>query len=382
MGRVKTIGILGTRGIPARYGGFETAAETIATGLRRAGFRVIASCESNSVSQDRPDVYQGIRLVYFPVRNSLRPLSEVIYDIRSLIVIGIRADALYMFGYGAGFFFWIARILRKTLVVNSDGMEWMRPKFGRISRTLLRLAERFGLTAANIVVADSQCVARYIKKTYGKDPVFLAYGTAIFPASPAWDSNILEGWRPGLSRQLKPDEYYLVLARMEPDNNIDKIIKGFSLSHTNRNLLLVGPCISREYLLHLRELASKDPRIVLGGPLYDSSVKGMLRWHCAAYIHGHMVGGTNPSLLEAISAGNVILGTDVEFNREVVGASEDSPVFYFEPNPSSIAKAIDSADPNLMILRDKARIWGPARIAKAYDWSDIIRGYESLFNSM
>jgi len=378
---VETIGILGTRGIPARYGGFETAAETIAVGLRRAGFRVIVACEAGDSSQGRPDSYAGIRLMYFSVRDSLRPLSEIVYDVRSLLVVGTKVDAIYMLGYGAGFFFWIARLLRKTLVVNSDGMEWMRPKFGRTARFLLRLSERFGLTAANVIVADSRRVAEYVERTYGKTPVFLPYGSSIASSPPTWDPEAIEKWHQGLSHSLKPNEYFLVLARMEPDNNIDKIIQGFALSHTTRNLLLVGPCVSPEYLSRLKVLADKDPRIILAGPIYDPGIKTMLRWHCAAYLHGHMVGGTNPSLLEALSAGNVVIGTDVEFNREVIGDGKNLPAFYFRPDPLSIAKAIDYADPELLALRERARVWGPARIREAYNWPDIIRGYESLFNA-
>jgi glycosyltransferase involved in cell wall biosynthesis len=380
--KVRSIGILGTRGIPARYGGFETAAETIAVGLRRAGFRVVAACETDNSSRMRPDNFQGIELVYFSVRNSLRPLSEIFYDIRSLLAVGTRVDAIYMLGYGAGFFFWIARLLRKTLVVNSDGMEWKRPKFGRISRFLLRVSERFGLTAANVIVADSKCVARYVEQTYGKTPIFLAYGTAPISPTPSWNPNLLEEWQPGLSRLLRPDNYYLVLARMEPDNNIDKIIQGFALSRTTRKLLLVGPCISPQYLSRLKGLVARDDRVVLAGAVYDLRIKTMLRWHCAAYIHGHMVGGTNPSLLEALSAGNVVIGTDIEFNKEVIGNGRELPAFYFYPDPPSIAKAIDTADPELMTLRARARLEGPARIREAYNWVDIIHGYVSLFNTI
>jgi rhamnosyltransferase len=299
-----------------------------------------------------------------------------------LIEIGTKVDALYMLGYGAGFFFWIARLLRKPLVVNSDGMEWKRPKFGRMERFLLRLSERFGLTAANVIVADSKCVARYVERTYGKTPVFLAYGTSKLSSPPPWDPNLIEKWQPGLAGLLKPNDYYLVLARMEPDNNIDKIIQGFTLSRTTRRLLLVGPCISPEYLSRLKDLVSKDPRIILAGPIYDLGVKTMLRWHCAAYLHGHMVGGTNPSLLEALSAGNVVIGADVEFNREVIGDGGNLTAFYFRPDPPSIAKAINAADPELMALRERTRVWGPARIEAAYNWTDIIQGYESLFNSL
>ncbi len=378
---VRTIGILGTRGIPARYGGFETACETIAFGLRKSGFNVVVACEKIEKSALKPDEYRGIHLVYFSLRDSLRPLSEVLYDVRSLIKLTPKVDAVYMLGYGAGIFFWIPRLLRKTLVVNSDGMEWMRPKFGRVSRLLLRISERFALTLANVVVADSRCVARYVLRAYGKPPVFLAYGTAVRNQPPMWDTESIKRWLPSHGASLRPDQYYLVLARMEPDNNIDKIIQGFTLSGTSRKLLLVGPCISREYLGKLRDLANRDPRIILAGPVYDPELKAMLRRHCAAYLHGHMVGGTNPSLLEALGAGNVVIGADVEFNREVIG-SRDVPAFFFHPNPESISTAIDRVDSDLISLRERARVEGPARIERAYNWDDIIQGYADLFRTI
>jgi len=131
----------------------------------------------------------------------------------------------------------------------------------------------------------------------------------------------------------------------------------------------------------LRRLANKDQRIVLAGPVYDSKMKAMLRWHCAAYLHGHMVGGTNPSLLEALSAGNVVISTDVEFNREVIG-NDGVPAFFFSPDAVSISKAIDKVDKDLILLRERARIEGPARIKQAYNWDDIIRGYTEMFSSI
>ena len=350
--------------------------------MRKAGFRVVVACESPDSAHDRLKDYQGVKLEYFPVKNSLRPLSEIVFDVRSLIEIGSKVDTIYMLGYGAGLFFWIARLLRKTLVVNSDGMEWMRPKFGRTARFLLRTSERFGLSAANVIVADSRSVAKYVQRTYGKTPVFLAYGTPTQASVPRWDPDTIEKWHRGLSSTIRPDNYYLVLARMEPDNNIDKIIQGFTLSHTSRRLVVVGPCMSANYLSRLQNLANEDPRILLLGPVYEPAIKNMLRWHCAAYVHGHMVGGTNPSLLEALGAGCVVIGTDVEFNREVIGNEGKLPAIYFRPDPTSIAQAIDSADPDIIGLREKARVFGPERIKEAYNWPDIIREYGALFEKL
>src|SRR3989475_3377293 len=276
-----------------------------------------------------------------------------------------------MLGYGAGFFFWIASLVRMAVLVNHDRMQWNRPNFGPLSRYVLRLSERFGLSAANVAVTDSRCVAQYVERPYGKTPVFLAYGTEPISHPPPWDPSLLEKWQPSLSSLLRPDNYYLVLARMEPDNNIDKIIRGFALSRTTRKLLLVGPCISPEYLSRLKELVGRDDRVVLAGAVYDSTIQTMLRWHCAAYLHGHMLAGTNPSLLEALSAGNVVIGTDIEFNREVIGNGGELPAFYFHPEPASIAKAIDTADPELIAPQAEGHLGGWARVNGPYNGGGI-----------
>ena len=298
------------------------------------------------------------------------------------MVLGRKSDALYMFGYGAGFFFWTTKLLRRTLVVNCDGMEWMRPKFSCASRWLLRLSERLGLTASDAVVADLRCVAKYIERTYRRPVIFLPYGTPLSIEPPAWDAEAIERWRPGLSTNIKPDGYYLVLCRMEPDNDIDKIMESFALSRTRRNLLLVGPCISKSFLSHLREVASRDSGQILAGPLYDAKTNNMLRWHCAAYVHTYMVGGTNPSPLEALAAGNVVIGTDVEFNRELVGNGENLLAFFFRPDPLSVAQVIDKVAQDLLSLRKRARTWGPVRIREEYNWQDIIHEYRSLFEKL
>jgi len=382
-GGIQTIAILGTRGIPAKYGGFETAAETIALGLKAEGFNVLVACEANGPGRHlKPRFFNGLELVYFPVNNALRPLSEILYDVRSLIFLGTRSDALYMFGYGAGLFLWITKLLRKPLIVNCDGMEWMRPKFNRVARFLLRLSERFGLMTSDVIVADSKAVARYVEMVYRRQSVYLPYGTPLDKGPPSWDPQLLERWHSGLSARIRPDDYFLVLCRLEPDNNVDRIVEGFKMSRTRRSLLLVGPCISKGYLSRLMEAARGDPRIMIAGPLYERGTKDMLRWHCAGYLHGHMVGGTNPSLLEALAAGNVVIGTDVEFNREVIGNEGNLPAFFFRPDPASVAQVIDAVDGDLISLRRSARIWGPARIRDAYNWDDIIRGYKALFEKL
>jgi rhamnosyltransferase len=381
---MKKVAILGTRGIPARYGGFETAAEFIATGLQKNGFDVTVACEKTDQELGnhlgRP--FEGVKLAFFPLEDALRPMSEILYDIYSILTLGRKADLVYVFGYGAGFSFWLVRLFGKRLIVNGDGLEWARPKFGRVARLLLRINEFLALTVANVIVADSRHMQDYILGRYQKESVFLPYGCQPFAYPKAWDGEALASWNRTVESRIVPDQYYLILARLEPDNNIAQILEGFALSQTRRSLLVVGPCESTKYRAQLEAIADRDPRILVGGPLWDRELKASLRWNCAGYFHGHIVGGTNPSLLEALASGNVILAADVPFNKEVVGGDPQMRAFFFRPTPRDIAATIDAVDPRILEMRDVARVAGPARIHSAYNWDKIIDQYCDVFRGI
>jgi rhamnosyltransferase len=378
---MKKVAILGTRGIPARYGGFETAAEFIASGLQRNGFDVTVACERTDpgLGNHLGSFFEGVKLASFPVEDSLRPLSEILYDIYSILTLGRKSDLVYVFGYGAGFSFWLVRLFGKRLIVNGDGLEWARPKFGRVARFLLRINEFLALTVANVIVADSRRIQEYILGRYRKESVFLPYGCQPITYPKVWDAEALASWDPTVGSRIAPDQYYLILARLEPDNNIAQILEGFSLSRTRRSLLVVGMCESRRYRARIEALAARDPRILVRGPVWDRELKGILRWNCAGYLHGHMVGGTNPSLLEALASGNVILAADVPFNKEVIGDDPRIRAFFFKPTPKDIAATIDDVDPRILEMRDTARVAGPARTHAAYNWDTIIEQYCEVF---
>lgn len=381
---MKKVAILGTRGIPARYGGFETAAEFIATGLQRNGFDVSVACErtDQELGNHLGSLFEGVKLAFFPLDDALRPLSEILYDIYSIITLGRKADLVYVFGYGAGFSFWLVRLFGKRLIVNGDGLEWARPKFGRVARLLLRINEFLALTVANVIVADSRRIQEYIWSRYEKESVFLPYGCRSVGYSKSWDPEALTSWNPTVGSRIAPDKYYLILARLEPDNNIAQILEGFAMSRTRRSLLVVGPCESAKYRARLEAIASRDPRILIGGPLWDRELKATLRWNCAGYIHGHVVGGTNPSLLEAIASGSVILAADVPFNKEVVGDNPQMRAFFFKATPEDISTTIDTVDLRILEMREIARVAGPARIQAAYNWDKIIDQYCDVFRTI
>jgi rhamnosyltransferase len=320
-----------------------------------------------------------VKLSSFPVEDSLRPLSEILYDIYSILTLGRKSDLVYVFGYGAGFSFWLVRLFGKRLIVNGDGLEWARPKFGRVARFLLRINEALAVMVANVIVADSRRIQEYIWGRYQKESVFLPYGCQPITYPKAWDPKVVATWDPTVGSRIAPDQYYLILARLEPDNNITQLLEGFALSNTRRSLLVVGSCESLKYRARIEAIAARDPRILVRGPLWDREVKGIVRWNCAGYVHGYMVGGTSLSLLEALASGNVILAADASFNKEVVGDDPRMRAFFFRPTPRNIAATIDHVDPQILEMRDSARLAGPARIQAAYDWDTIIDQYCVLF---
>ena len=328
MGTKRTrIAIIGSRGIPAAYGGYETIVQEIAPGLSQNGFEVYVSCESRGFRIRPHASYRGVRLVYFPVIDAIRNLSEVLlYDALSAWWAALSVDIVYMLAYTSVPTLILPKLCGKTVIVNVDGIEWRRPKYNRFLRFLLHAFEILSTRIADYTVVDSRAVGAYYERNYGVTPVYMPYGVAeIRPLGPG-----------ALKRfGVRKDEYYLVIGRLIPDNNIDLIMEEFVRSHSSKKLLIVGPLNRNRYVQGL--LRRRDERTVFSGGVYEPRLQRTLRHNCFAYIHGHEMGGTNPSLVEALSCSNTILALDVEFNREV---AEDCAI-YFKKQTGDLAKKID-----------------------------------------
>lgn len=315
------IGIVGSRGIPARYGGYETVVESIAPRLVEMGWKVFVSCESER-GQSKPATYKGVNLFYFPLRPFFRPIYEVLYDVYSLVKSSLSCDCIYMLGYLAAFLFFIPKVFRKKLAVNVDGLEWTRDKFNGLEKCIVRVSEKAAVTFADIIVADSKEIKKYIEMTYKKEAIYITNGVNIPPIE-TWNEQRLVG-RSFLehSSELAAGDYWLVVARLEPENNIHVIIQSFLRSNSVRKLVIIGNFSSKKYQKHVMRILEENiarGRVILTGAIYDVSLLNMLRQNCFAYIHGHSVGGTNPALLEAMSMKNLIVAHDNKFNREVGG---------------------------------------------------------------
>src|SRR4030042_3326749 len=295
------IAIIGSRGIPAKYGGFETAVEAVAPKLAEMGWNVVVSCEGPR-DRGKPDVYKGVTLFYFPVRPFFRVLYETLYDVYSLMKSSLMCRCIYMLGYGAGLFFFLSKICRKKLVVNVDGLEWKREKFNKLERFILLASERAAVTFAEVLVADSREIKKYIEGRYRKKAVYITNGVNA-PQLEKWDTQKLGSQGLLKDAALLPDGYWLAVARLEPENNIHVIVRSFLTSNSNKKLVIIGNFSSKKYqrrVLEILEDRNAGKRVILTGAIYDVSLLNMLRGNCFAYVHGHSVGGTNPALLEAM----------------------------------------------------------------------------------
>jgi rhamnosyltransferase len=369
------IALLGSRGIPAKYGGFETFAERVAPALAAEGREVWVSCEGTA--GPRPSEYKGVKLFYFPLKPFRRVFYETIYDIYSLVRASLTCDCVIMLGYGAGFFFFIPKLFGKKIAVNVDGMEWTREKYNSLEKTALRVNERFALRYADAVIADARAIQSYLKASRGREAAFIPYGVDV-PTTVGWDPSQL-GALPGDLGHLEIGKYFLIVARLERENNISTMVEGFLTSRTDKRLVIVGNFVDSSYEddVHavIAEHRGRD-RVTFSAGIYEKDLLTMLRQHCFAYLHGHSAGGTNPSLLEAMIARNLIIAHDNPCNREVC----DRFALFFN-DPASLRTAIELVGDQpeaYNMLREGAF----DRAKNEYDWDRVFREYEALLDDV
>lgn len=362
------IAVLGARGIPASYGGFETFAEQLATRLVARGHAVTVYAEALEAGV-ADTFYQGVR-----VRHKRRPqwgaASVLAYDCACLWDAGRGYDLVYMLGYGAAWACWWPRVFGAPVWINVDGLEWARSKWGRFARAYLRCMEWAATRAATRLIADAEAIAQRFRQTYprGAPSSFIAYGAELVEERDV-DPSVLRTWG------LQAHRYMLVVARPEPENHILEIIRGYEMHASDWPLVVVGDVSGGSaYQQLLRQQASERVRFV--GGIYDAGQLASLRVHAACYLHGHSVGGTNPSLLEALACGNWVVAHDNPFNREVARDAAD----YFE-TPEQLARQLDHVVQALDALRVERAQRARAIVAQHYTWDRIADAYEALMRS-
>jgi rhamnosyltransferase len=376
------IAIIGCRGIPAKYGGFETFAQGLTENLVKNNFDVTVSCEYEP-SESRRDGYEGARLDYFPVKPPknyfLRKVYENLSDIYFLIKLSRKHDLIYFLGIEVGMFLFIPKIFnrRSRVLVNIDGVMWQRSKFNLLERWLLKLNHDLATIFADKIIVDAQAMKNYVNGKYLDKTTYLSYGIDV-PKRITWNSDTLKLLKANTSINISPGNYYLVVARLEPENNIHIIIDAFTQSEMDIPLLVVGDFTSEAYREKVESIAKDctEPGVVFLGSIYDQKLLNMLRQNCCAYIHGHSVGGTNPSLLEAAISRNIIIAHSNPFNREVCGTS--AVYFKNEIDLSRKMKSVYKHRQSYLKLKDDVY----HRVKNNYLWNKITEGYLSLFQKI
>jgi glycosyltransferase involved in cell wall biosynthesis len=359
------IAMVGTRGVPARYGGFETAVEEVGRRLVAAGHRVVVYCRTMPGDDGaRPGSYLGMELVHLPAarKRSLETLSHTALSVGHLL--GHRADAAFVFNAANSPLLPVLRGVRIPVATHVDGLEWRRAKWGGAGRRYYRAAEALAVRWSDALIADAVGIADYYRREFDVPTTLLTYGAPLI--APGCDRLAELG--------LEPGGYHLVVARFEPENHVDVIVDGYRRSTATKPLVVVGSApYADEYTARVHELA--DDRVRFLGGVWDQVQLDQLYAHSFTYLHGHSVGGTNPSLLRAIGAGAAVLAFDVDFNREVTAESGR----YFR-NATDVAALVDAAelDPQGVALAGlRAR-----ELATRYDWDDVAVGYEALARSL
>jgi glycosyltransferase involved in cell wall biosynthesis len=362
------VALVGTRGVPARYGGFETCVEEVGRRLASRGHEVRVYCRSTgrddreaSETSTRTSTYLGMDLVHLPaVRSrSLETLSHTGLSVAHLL--GHRVDAAIVFNAANSPWLPLLRAARIPVATHVDGLEWQRAKWGPTGRRYYRLAESWSVRWSDALIADAAGIQDYYAAQFGVGSELIAYGAPLVDAD--------DGARVG-ELGLTPRSYHLVVARFEPENHVDMIVEGYVASGATLPLVVVGSApYADEHTTRIRALA--DDRVRLLGGLWDQDLLDQLYANALTYSHGHSVGGTNPSLLRAIGAGAATLAFDVGFNREVLGDAGR----YFA-TPADIGPLFEQAEADPADVRRRG---AALRIRAAdYDWDTVADGYEDL----
>lgn len=376
------VAILGSRGIPAKYGGFETFAEGLTENLIKRGFDLTVSCEYEP-SKSRVDELNGIKLEHFPIRPPdnyfLRKFYENLSDIYFLIRLSKHYDVIIFLGIEVGMFLFIPKLLNtriKTLV-NIDGVMWERTKFNRFEQWLLKVNHVLAIKFADIVIADSKEMMEYVDDKYHDKTIYLSYGIQI-PENIPWNGKNLKKLTNYTGKKLLSRNYFLVVARLEPENNIHTIIEAFVKANLKTPMVVLGDFTSQLYEQKIESMLQKEgnDEVYFLGSIYDEELLNMLRQNCMAYIHGHSVGGTNPSLLEAAISKNIILAHDNVFNREV--CRENAIYFNDSDELRSQMELVDKNPENYFNIKYDVH----NSVKKEYSWEKISDGYENLLNSV
>ena len=380
---MKHVFIIGSRGLPAKYGGFETFVNELVSHQVSDDLRYHVACLSDDSHHQHSNYKQVDCFTINPPK--LGPARVIAYDMMAISYAlklikkeGIEKPIFYILGNTIGAFISpFARRIHKIggqLFINPDGLEWKRSKWSKPVQTYLKYSEKVMTQYADLVISDNEGIETYIQEAYPwSKTTFIAYGTDLSPTEFTKESEqvrtFFDKWA------IEEKGYYLIIGRFVPENNYARAICEFMASETKRDLVIVCNYEGSSYFEQLRQEThfDNDSRIKFVGTVYDKDLLKYLRQECRAYIHGHEVGGTNPSLLEALAQTNENLVLGVDFNRKVAL----NTAHYWSKEPGSLTSIINQVDgqPESLNLGQAAK----RHMQAHYTWEEIVRRYEDLF---
>lgn len=358
------IAILGSRGIPHTYSGYEAFIGEVGPRLVQRGHEVLVYCRS-SLFRNKPTTYKGVRLIYRP-NIETKSFGTFTHTLVSVVDVLFRGtDVIFVVNVANAFHCILPRLLGKNVAINVDGLDWKRAKWGRFGRKYFYWNAKYvGRICPKGVVTDAQEMRRIYLEEFGTPSTSIAYG-----------ANIETSRNPKVVKEygLEPGEYYLVASRLVPENKADLIARAFESVKTSRKLAIAGSANYKSTFVE-RLKGTQDSRVRFLGHVSNADHVKELHCNAFAYVHGHSLGGTNPALLKALGYGNCILALGTAFNREVL---HDFGIF-FEDDASDLKRKIQEIEDNPTIAEEFRRR-APLRIRQAYTWDRITELYEELF---
>jgi len=366
------IGMLGLYGMTMpnlHFTGFETGFGEIAPRLAAMGHDVVMYCRKGSFPEHmRVPEYKGVRLIYVPSPGG-KNFSGVISTFFAVLHAIVRGgyDVTFFVNVGMGHHAALCRLFGHKVVMNVNGLDWTRAKWGPVARWYFRSAAQSAVRFCAELVTDADAMREFYLREFSKETTMIAYGAYVEGSQ---DKSLIKQFG------VEPDGYYLIASRLIPENHADLIAEAFLASGSSRKLLIVGGAnYDSPFHARLRELSGE--KVLLTGHIDNQGVIRELHCNCFTYLHGHSVGGTNPSLLKAMGYGNCILALDTVFNREVLADGGE----FFPPDGAVLAGMLlrIESDP---VRVDELRRLGPERIIANYTWEKIAGQYDDLFRQV
>lgn len=356
------VAIIGTVGVPAQYGGYETLVENLLSHKENKEIEYHVYCSGKTYKQ-KTKYYKGAKLYYLPFQAN--GWQSFFYDSFSLIHAYFTADIILSLGTVGCFILPICKLFsKKKVIVNLDGLDHTRAKWNNSIKLVLSIIRKLAANWASVRIADNEIIQQYIKKVYKKDSVLIEYGGD--QAKPVYDYNKLSA-----KYGLTPKTYSFKVARIEPENNIEMILEAYSMM-PNELLIIVGNWEKNQFGQNLRKKYQAYTNIKMLNPIYEQNELNLLRSNCKIYIHGHSVGGTNPSLVEAMCLQLPIIAYDVNYNR----STTENQALYFH-DTKSLINNVETLNNGIDIERLGCKMLEIAH--RRYLWNIICKKYEKLY---